>query len=133
MREMMVDPFRTMRPLGRDIGWNVDFEIRETDDAFVFKADMPGIRNDDLEITLTGNQLVITGKREHEQEQGEGQWHTYERSYGNFSRSFALPESADLDKIRSELKDGVLTLVVPKKPGTSPQRRKIQIGTGAKS
>ena len=136
MREMMSDPFRMfqMSPwMGRDAGWNPGFEIRETDDAFVFKADMPGIRNEDLDISLSGNQLQISGKREHEHEQGEGQYHSYERSYGSFTRSFALPESADLDKIRSDLKDGELTLVVPKKPGSAPQRRKIQIGAGTKS
>jgi HSP20 family protein len=138
MRELMVDPFRMLQMspwglFGRDLGWNPGFEVRETDDALMFKADMPGIHDQDLDISLSGNQLQISGKREHEQEQGEGQFHTYERSYGSFMRSFALPEYADLDKIRSDLKDGVLTLVVPKKPGSSPQRRKIQIGSGSKS
>jgi HSP20 family protein len=136
MRELVVDPFRMfqMMPwMRRDLAWNPTFEVQETDDAFVFKADIPGIRNEDLEITLMGNQLVIEGKREQEQEQGEGQFHTYERSYGSFSRAFSLPESSDVDKITSDLKDGVLTLVVPKKPGSSPQRRKIQIGSGSKT
>jgi HSP20 family protein len=135
MREMMVDPFRMfqMSPwFGRgDVGWNPTFEVRETDDAFMFKGDLPGIRNEDLEITLNGNQLQISGKRDQEQEHNEGQFHAYERSYGNFVRTFVLPESADLDNIRSELKDGVLTLVAPKKAGSSPQRRKIPIGTGS--
>lgn len=137
MRQMMSDPFRMfsqMSPFfGRDVGaWNPGFDVRETDDALIFKADLPGIRNEDLDISLTGNQLTVSGKREHEQEQDEGRYHSYERSYGSFTRSFALPEYADLDKIRSDLKDGELTLVVPKKPGTAPQRRKIQIGSGAK-
>lgn len=138
MREMMIDPWRMFQmPLfGRgDIGWNPSFDVRETDDALIFKADLPGIRNEDLDISLTGNQLVISGKREHEQEQDEveGRYHTYERSYGTFTRSFALPEYSDLDNIRSDLKDGELTLFVPKKPGSAPQRRKIQIGSGSRS
>jgi HSP20 family protein len=138
MREMMTDPwrvFQTMSPwFGRgDVGWTPGFDVRETDDALIFKADLPGIRNEDLEISLTGNQLVISGKREHEQEQGEGRYHTYERSYGSFARSFTLPEYADVDKIRSDLKDGELTLFVPKKPGSTPQRRKIPIGSGSRS
>lgn len=65
----MVNPFRLLSQpgwFGRDLGWNPDFEVRETDDAFVFKADMPGIRNQDLEISLIGNQLQINGKREQE-------------------------------------------------------------------
>jgi HSP20 family protein len=136
MREMMVNPFRmfSMSPwMGRDLSWSPSFEVRETDDAFVLKADLPGVRPDDLEISLMANQLTIRGKREQEKEEGEGQYHTYERSYGTFTRSFALPESADLDKIRSDLKDGELTILVPKQAGTSPQRRKIQIGSGQKS
>jgi len=139
MREMMTDPFRMFSQLpwgggmGHDLSWNPGFDIRETEDAFVFKADLPGIRSEDLEIQLVGNQLQISGKRECEQEQGEGRYHTYERSYGSFSRVFSLPESADLDKITSDLKDGELRLVVPKKAGSSPQRRKIQVGAGTKS
>jgi HSP20 family protein len=132
MRDLLVEPFRALRGgSGRDITWNPGFEIRETDDAFVFRADMPGVRNEDLEISMIGNQLQISGKREQEQQQDEGRYHTYERAYGSFARVFALPDSADLDNIRAELSNGVLTLSVPKKPGAAPQRRKIQIGSGA--
>lgn len=138
MRDLLNDPFRTMFQMtpfesyGRQMAWNPDFDIRETDQAFVFKADIPGLRTEDLDISLMGNQLQVAGKREYEQDQEEGQVHTYERSFGSFTRSFTLPESADVDNIHSDLKDGVLTLVVPKKPGTSPQRRKIQISSGGK-
>jgi HSP20 family protein len=130
MRDLLVEPFRALQT-GRDVTWNPSFEIRETDDAFVFRADMPGVRPEDLEISLIANQLQITGKREQEQQQDEGRYHTYERAYGSFSRMFALPDSADVDNIRAELNNGVLTLSVPKKPGAAPQRRKIQIGSGS--
>ncbi len=138
MRDMLVEPFRMLRPWGaggREVTWNPSFEVRETDDAFVFRADMPGLRPDDLEISMFGNQLQISGKREQEQQQEEGRYHTYERAYGSFSRVFSLPDSADVDNIRAELNNGVLTLSIPKKPGSAPQRRKIQIGagTGAKA
>lgn len=129
MRDLLVEPFRALTG-GREVVWNPSFEIRETDDAFVFRADMPGVRNEDLDISLIGNQLQISGKREQEQRQDEGRYHTYERAYGSFTRVFALPDSADVDNIRAELNNGVLTLWVPKKPGSAPQRRKIQIGSG---
>lgn len=137
IREMMIDPFRLMSQspwgaFGRGQALYPSFEVRETDEGFVFKADLPGIRAEDLEVSLSGNQLEITGKREHEKEEGEGQYHTYERSYGSFTRSFTLPDSTDLEHIRSDLKDGVLTLVVPKK-ANAEKRRKIEIGSGAKS
>lgn len=138
MREMMTDPFRFMQisafpELSAEAGWNPSFEVRETDDAFVFKADMPGVSADDVDITLEANELRISGKREQERELDEGRYHTYEREYGNFTRTFLLPDTADVDQVRSDLKDGVLTLVVPKKSGAAQQRRKIQIGSGAKS
>ncbi|HEY5945574.1 MAG TPA: Hsp20/alpha crystallin family protein [Kofleriaceae bacterium] len=142
MREMLIDPFRVFQQMspwsdigreGRELMWNPSFEIRETDDAFLFKGDMPGVRQEDIDISLVGNNLQISGKRDREQEQDEGTLHTYERSYGQFSRSFTLPETADVDKVRCDMKDGVLTLVVPKKAGTAPHRRKIQIGSGSKS
>lgn len=140
MREMMLDPFRAMQRMsawsdlerrGGDGAWMPGFEIRETDSAFVFKADLPGVRHEDLDISLHGNNLQICGKREREHETDEGTLHGYERSFGQFARSFVLPETADVDKLSCELKDGVLSLVVPKKEG-APQRRKIEIGTGAK-
>ncbi len=132
MREMF-EPFRMPPGMrGGEMAWNPGFEIRETDDAIVFRADVPGMKAEDFDISLRGNMLEISGKREHEEEQGEGEYRTYERSYGSFSRSFTLPESVDLDKISSDLKDGVLTLVVPKKAGAAAQRRKIQVGSGEK-
>jgi HSP20 family protein len=142
MRDMMVDPFRVFQQMapwgdvgqGRELAWNPSFEIRETDDAFLFKGDMPGVKQEDLDIHIVGNTLQISGKREREEEKDEGTLHTYECSYGSFSRSFSLPDSADLDKVRCDLKNGVLTLAVPKKAGTAPHRRKIQIGgPGSKS
>lgn len=106
------------------------FEVKETNDSYVFKADMPGVRDEDLEISLSGNQLVVSGKREEEREQKEGErYYAYERSYGSFSRSFTLPPGADPDHVTADLKDGVLTLVVGKKPEVQPKR--IAIGPGA--
>jgi HSP20 family protein len=130
MRDMLVEPLRTLTG-GRDVTWNPCFEIRETDDAFVFRADLPGVRPDDIEISLIGNQLQIGGTREQDQQLDEGRYHTFERAYGSFTRVFALPDSADTDKLRADLDSGVLTLSIPKKPGSAPQRRKIQVGSGA--
>lgn len=129
VRDMLIEPFRALTG-GREATWNPGFEIRETDDAFVFRADMPGLRNEDIDISMIGNQLMISGKREQEQQQDEGRYHTYERAYGSFARVFALPDSVDVDNIRAELSNGVLTLSVPKKPGSAQQRRKIQVGAG---
>jgi HSP20 family protein len=136
MRDFIADPFRSFQQMmpwsGGQMEWNPSFEVRETDNAYVFKADLPGTKTDDVDICTVGNRLEIRGKRDQETEHDEGTWHTYERSYGSFARAFTLPDGADLDNIRTDLKDGVLTLVVPKKAQATPQRRKIQIGSGTK-
>jgi HSP20 family protein len=132
------DPFQMMRqlmrgdPLGGMLGGGMmgggermfapDIEVKETKDAFVFKADLPGVKEDDISIDVTGNRLSISGKRETEKEEGDERYHTYERSYGTFNRSFVLPEGVDLENIDASLKDGVLRLVVPKKPEVQPRR-----------
>ena len=126
------DPFREMAPF-----WNEEratfapaFEIKETKDAYVFKADMPGVKEQDLEVSLTGNRLAISGKREGEKEDKGERYYTYERSYGSFTRSFTLPDGVDGEKIAAHLDGGVLTLSVPKKPEV--QAKKIDVkGTGS--
>jgi HSP20 family protein len=108
-------------------------EVRETNDALIVKADVPGIKKEDIDISLLGNRLQISGKRdEQREERGESdQVYAYERSYGSFCRVFTLPDTVDTEHITSELKEGVLSIVVPKQPGAQP--RKIQIGTGSKA
>jgi HSP20 family protein len=136
MRDFFADPFGAFQQMapwgGGEMAWNPSFEVRETDNAYVFKADIPGAKSDDVEVSVFGNRLEVRGKRDQESSQDEGTWHTYERSYGSFARAFTLPDTANFDQITSDLKDGVLTLVVPKKAQSSPQRRKIQIGSGTK-
>ena len=136
LREWMRwDPFREMAPIlrgGEPEVFYPAFEVRENKDAFVFKADLPGVKRDDLEVTLTGARLQINGKREAEHETKTDTLYTYERSYGNFSRVFTLPPGIDAEHVKSELKEGVLTLVVPKR--AEAVGKKISIGTpGQKS
>jgi HSP20 family protein len=132
MREMMRwDPFRDMAPIlpQLDRSWLPSFEVRENRDGYVFKADLPGVKKEDIEVSLTGNRLQISGKRDEEKEAKDDTYYTYERSYGSFSRMFTLPEGADAEHVKTELKDGVLTLVLPKKPEAQP--KKIPISAGA--
>jgi HSP20 family protein len=122
------DPFREMVPsIGPDVaGFAAVFEVKETRDGFVFKADVPGVQEKNLDVTRTGNRLTVTGKRESEKEEKGETWYAMERSYGSFTRAFTLPEGVDGDHIRAELKDGVLTIVVPKKPEAQPQKIALQ-------
>jgi HSP20 family protein len=109
------------------------FEVKETKDAFVFKADLPGVQEKDLEISLTGDRLVVSGRRESEKREENERYFAYERSFGSFSRAFTLPEGVDSDHISAELKDGVLHLTLPKKPEVQPKRIKVGVGAAASS
>ncbi|AGP39551.1 Hsp20/alpha crystallin family protein [Sorangium cellulosum] len=128
MREMFQwDPFAEMDPFARlrqpEAWFSPDIELRETKDRFVFRADLPGVKESDVDVSISGRQLSISGKRDEEREEREGERvYAYEREYGSFCRSFTLPESADLDKIQAELKSGVLEIIVPKAAGVQPKQ-----------
>lgn len=132
MRDLLSwDPFREMAPMMTSFdrfAFSPSFDVTEDKEAFLFKADVPGVKQEDLEITTQGNRIQITGKRDNEHETKSASVYTYERQYGSFTRSFTLPEGADISLAKSELKDGVLTLVVPKK--ATAQSKKIEISTG---
>jgi len=102
---------------------NVD--IKETPNEFIIEADLPGFAEQDLDLSVTGNQLTLTGKRNFEEKKENEQYVSFERSYGSFTRSFSLPDHVDSDKIMAALKDGVLTLHVPKRPEL--KARKIEL------
>ena len=137
------DPFRVMREMlrweplqgmGRSFGGGVfapDFEVLERGDSFLIKADLPGVQEKDLEISCTGNRVTVSGHREEEKRTEGETYYTSERSYGGFSRSFMLPESADLDHAAASFKDGVLELTIPKK--AEEKAKKIPVsGQGQK-
>ena len=131
MRDLLRwDPFREMAPMpGLDrMTFTANVDVTENKDAYVFKADVPGIKKEDLEVTTTGNRLQISGKRDSLHETKTDTVYTYERQYGSFARSFTLPEGVDLEHAKSELVDGVLTLVIPKK--LAAQAKKIAISAG---
>jgi HSP20 family protein len=129
MRDLMSwDPFREMMPYFPEVtaGFTPTFEIKETGNHYIFKADVPGVKEADLSITVTGNRLTIAGKREEERREHSDTLYTYERSYGDFSRSFTLPEGADMNAVTADLKDGVLTVTLKKPPQLQPKRVEIQ-------
>ncbi len=131
------DPFAEMGIAGaRDLATFVpSFEVRETKDAYVFKADLPGIREEDLDLSLTGNRLTVSGKREEEKRHEDDRYYAYERSYGTFSRSFTLPEGVDTDHASADLSNGVLTVSIGKRPEVKPKKiqvKKLHPGAGEK-
>jgi HSP20 family protein len=125
------DPFQVAREL---MGWDPffsarqvsayvpAFEVKETNEAFVLKADVPGVAEADLDIAVHNNVLTISGTRRAE-ERNEGEsFALYERQYGSFSRSFSLPETADGERVEAKLDVGVLTLTIWKKAEAKPRK-----------
>ncbi len=122
------DPFREIVPnfAMAQPAFNPAFEVKETKEGYTFKADLPGVAEKDLEITRTGNRLGISGKRESEHEDKGETFYACERTYGSFTRTFTLPDGIDGEHVHAEMKDGVLTVVVPKLPEAQPQKITIK-------
>ena len=107
--------------------WAPPVDIFETENELVFKADLPDVELGDLNVRVENQTLTISGERKFERkEQGKG-YHRVERSYGNFARSFAVPNSFDTDKINAGFKNGVLTVSLPKKEAAKPRQIKVEV------
>ena len=120
------DPLREGGRLSHLSTFSPTFDVEELKDAYVVKADLPGLTESDVDVTVTGNALTIAGKREAEQEREGQRYYAIERGYGAFSRTVTLPDGANLDDLSANLKNGVLTLHIPKRPEVQP--RKISLG-----
>jgi HSP20 family protein len=133
MREVLGwDPFHEAEPLQAATtprSFSPRFDVKETKDAYVFRADLPGVKQESLDISLTGNRLSVSGHREQERREQNDTYYATECSYGSFTRSFTLPEGVDAENVRADLKEGVLELTVPKKPEVQPKR--ITVGKTA--
>lgn len=138
MREMLGwDPFREIAPLV-PVGaaaFAPAFEVKETKDSYIFKADLPGVKEADLEVNVAGNRLTVSGKREAEKEEKDDKstYYTYERSYGSFTRTFTLPAEVDTAHVKAELKSGELTIAVPKTPAAVAKKVPVTAAEKPKS
>ena len=106
--------------------WMPHVDIREDDTGFVLYADLPGIDPQDIEVHMDKGILSIKGERTLEGEQEGGHFSRIERRHGLFHRRFALPDSADAEKITASGRHGVLEISIPKRPESAPRR--IQVG-----
>lgn len=119
-RELLAwDPFSGARQVSAYVP---AFEVKETNEAFVLKADVPGVAESELDIAVHNSILTVSGTR-HAEERKEGDsFALYERQYGSFSRSFSLPDTADGERIEAKLDSGVLTLTIWKKAEAKPRK-----------
>ena len=99
-----------------EMGWAPAIEVFEKEDKFTVKAELPGMKEEDIDVLVVGDTLTIKGERKAETEVKEEDYYCCERSYGSFSRSIALPSSVDAKKIEASYEDGVLEVSLPKAP-----------------
>jgi HSP20 family protein len=138
------DPFRDIttlrdemnrlfsRAVGEGSGgsaWTPAVDIFETDNAIVLKAELPGLRTEDIDIEVDENVLTLRGERRFDDKVDEGRYYRLERAYGHFQRSLTLPQGVKADEISASFENGVLTVRVPKADAVKP--RKIAVAAGA--
>ena len=96
--------------------WSPEVDISEDDHGFLIKADLPEMKKEDVKVTVDHGILSVSGERKIEKEDKKKKFHRIERSYGNFRRSFTLPEDTDSTKVTAEFRDGVLKVHLPTTP-----------------
>ncbi len=106
-------------------GWVPTVDIKETDKQFTIIADIPGVAPKDIEVSMDNSILSIKGERSSESEKEENGYRRVERAHGSFHRRFSLPETADGENISAVGRDGVLEIVIPKRPAAQPRRIEI--------
>jgi HSP20 family protein len=110
----------------RDASWTPAVDIHEEPAQFVVRADLPGVKPADIEITAEKGVLALRGTRNFEQKNDDGHYSRVERVSGKFVRSFTLPENVQTDAIKAQFKDGVLELTIPKAAKVEPRRIEVQ-------
>jgi HSP20 family protein len=109
--------------------WVPAIDVREKNDAIEIRADLPGLKPEDVEVTVDNGVLSIRGERRLEETQEGESWHRVERAYGVFERTFSLPSSVDATKIEARFKNGEMRLVLPKREESKPRSVKVKVET----
>lgn len=104
------------------MAWAPNIDVFEKGDKLVVKAEIPGMKEDDIHVSVEGDMLTIRGEKKTELEVKEEDYYRCERSYGSFFRSVALPSTVDTSKIDADYEDGVLQVILPKKPEVKPKK-----------
>ena len=103
-----------------ETSWIPTVDISETGNGYEIRADLPGVSEDDVNVSVTDNVLTVRGEKQQEKETEGKNYHRVERRYGSFQRKFALPPEVETDDIKAEFSNGVLTLSIPKPEAAKP-------------
>jgi HSP20 family protein len=108
-------------------GWTPALDVYEDKDNFVVKAELPGMKKEDIEVSLHDGSLSISGERKTEAKREEGEVYRAERFFGRFQRTVTLPTAVAADKVKAAYKDGVLTITLPKTEEAKPKQIDVSI------
>jgi HSP20 family protein len=139
-------PFREMEEMGRrfedffgrpflpatwrrfpseEMVWSPAIDVLEKEDKFVVKVELPGVKEEDVDVSVVGNILTISGEKQAESEVKKKGYYYSESSYGSFSRSITMPSTVDTGKIEASYEKGVLGITLPKAPEVKPKKIKV--------
>ena len=107
--------------------WTPTMDVVEQDDRIVLRAELPGMSDEDVEITVENRTLTIQGEKKFEHEETEGHFHRLESRYGSFYRSFSLPISVDQERIDARFSKGVLEIELPKAEQAKPKKISVKV------
>src|SRR5439155_25256560 len=107
--------------------WTPLADITEDDTEYVIKAELPERKKEEVKVTVENGVLTISGERKFEKEEKKRKYHSVERGYGTFMRSFALPDDADFSNVNAEFKNGVLMVHVPKSEHAKPKQIEVKV------
>jgi HSP20 family protein len=118
---------------GETVGsaWIPSCDVREDQEHLTITLDLPGVKPEDVKLSLENNVLTVRGERRQEAEQKEERWHRYERSYGSFERSFTLPSTVDPERVQATTDHGVLTIQIPKVERARPREIPVKASVGS--
>jgi len=152
MNLVTYDPFRELRSLQDEVNrvfsssfnrsgdnelmrgaWSPSVDIYENKDQIVLEAELPGMRPEDVDISIENNVLTIHGERKFEKKDEQDNFHRVERSYGSFTRSFTLPPTVTSDNVDASFDNGVLRLSLAKREEAKPRRIEIKPGANAQA
>ena len=122
------------RPFSRDGNGgflSLDVDVSETDEAIEISAELPGVDEKDIDVSVAGQRLIIKGEKKAETKTEDADQRIVERSYGSFMRTFTLPFEADMSSVSAHFDKGVLKVTLPKPPEAATKTHKIEIKSGA--
>lgn len=120
---------RLTTPLTTEGAMMPSVDVHENDKQIVIEAELPGIEDKDVSVTVQDGLLTVKGEKKFEKKEDKDDYHMMERRYGSFMRSMRLPDTVDEEKISANIDKGVLTVTVAKKPGAEAKERKIEIAS----